>query len=414
MSTVYLGDCVAWLQTLEPCSVDAIVCDPPYGLGFMGKKWDALPPGPAWAAACLRVLKPGAHLIAFGGTRTVHRLACALEDEGFDIRDTIAWHYLSGFPKSHDVSKALDAAAGAERAVVGLRATGKGNGGTGLDFLTGAKAPIVAVTAPATETAQRFDGWGTALKPSIEPAILARKPPGGTIAACVLQHGTGGLNIDATRYAPGDRSWTGPNDAAPSLHGRRGDASGGIYGVIGADAPRQTRGQQLGRWPANIYRCPKPSVRERERGCDALPLASAAQLVDRKAGSAGMENPRAGAGGTSKGRRNTHPTQKPVRLMRWLCRLVCPPGGLVVDPFTGSGTTGIAAALEGFRFAGAEMHEPYHRIATTRIRHALEHPEAWADTAIPRAEAPPADEPEPPEVVDVDELPPLLALMGLG
>lgn len=220
---VYTADCLEIMAVLQPNSVDAIVTDPPYGLspdgrartwdditdgrargGFMGKAWDASVPGVTWARQCLRVLKPGGHIVAFGGTRTIHRLACAIEDAGLEVRDTICWQFYSGFPKSLDVSKAIDKAAGADREVVGSR---KSSGGR-----TGSTASVgghlieagreIDITAPSTDDAKRWQGWGTALKPSFEPAILARKPLIGTVAANVLAHGTGALNIDACRYAP--------------------------------------------------------------------------------------------------------------------------------------------------------------------------------------------------------------------
>jgi DNA modification methylase len=464
---VHLGDCVEWLQSLAPNSVDAIVTDPPYGLGFMGKAWDALPPGREWAEACLRVLKPGGHLVAFGGTRTVHRLTVAIEDAGFEIRDSIGWVYYSGFPKSLDVSKALDfrrddtlevrvvcrwlraridehptetvktiaarfgvhtrmvdhwAARDSDsqpslptmeqwaalRDVLGFGgdmdarvAELSARKGTAenerpdretapLDGVTtygGGRRTVVSVGSPVTPDAERWSGWGTALKPAIEPAVLARKPLDGTVASNVLRWGTGALNIDACRFAPGDPAWVGPDDGTlPTQHG----AAGGENGLLGTSTfrihdrpPGQTAGQLHGRWPANVYYCPKAPRKERERGCDGLPTRSGAEAVDREEDSAGTRSPRAGAGRTASSVRNHHPTVKPVRLMRWLIRLVTPPGGLVLDPFLGSGTTGIAALLEGVRFAGAEREAEYHAIAQARMDHALRHPEQWADGARP-------------------------------
>lgn len=427
---VHLGDCVAWLLSLPEASVDAIVCDPPYGLspdgrartwddvaegrargGFMGRAWDAACPGRTWAEACLRALKPGGHLVAFGATRTVHRLACAVEDVGFELRDSIGWVYYSGFPKSLDVSKAIDAVAGADREVVGLsphaanRTADMGYGGG-----VAGEGPRL-LTAPATDDARRWAGWGTALKPALEPAVLARKPLVGTVAANILGHGTGALHIDACRLAPGDVAWVGPDDGeAPTQHGGRpsGVSSGTgaeIYGLRGAMPPGQSDGQRLGRFPANLYYCPKAPRLERERGCDDLPARSGAEAVDREEGSAGTHSPRAGAGRTAEKVRNHHPTVKPVRLMRWLCRLVTPPGGLVVDPFTGSGTTGAAAMLEGLRFMGAEMEPDYHAIATARIAHAARWPASWADTT-------PGADVAPDEAVEVAEKAGQMGLFG--
>ena len=209
-ASVIVGDCIEAMRAMPENSIDAIVTDPPYGLGFMGKAWDALPPGKPWADECLRVLKPGGHLVAFGGTRTVHRLTCAIEDAGFEIRDMGVWCYWQGFPKSLDVSKAIDAAAGAEREVVGQGVSGRTSIMGGLQGVSG--EPGHTITAPATPAARTWQGYGTALKPAHEPWVLARKPLSGTVAANVLEWGTGALNIDGCRYAYGDPAWPGPQD----------------------------------------------------------------------------------------------------------------------------------------------------------------------------------------------------------
>tara|TARA_R110002110_G_scaffold200927_1_gene411673 strand:+ start:6022 stop:7248 length:1227 start_codon:yes stop_codon:yes gene_type:complete len=392
------GDCLEAMAAMEPCSVDAIVCDPPYGLspdgkartwdditdgrtrgGFMGKAWDAAVPGVTWALACLRVLKPGGHLVAFGGTRTIHRLACAIEDAGLEVRDTIAWQYWSGFPKSLDVSKAIDKAAGADREVVGNGTFASRRPRPTADTnIPGAKYGFAeghTITAPATDDAKRWQGWGTALKPSFEPAILARKPLDGTVAANVLRWGTGALNIDGCRYAYGDPAWPGPqdrDDTARPVYGhrglpgdQRGAAAAGMFGP--AARPGMYGGHDLGRWPANVYACPKASRSEREAGCRHLPARSGADAVERVEGSAGMDNPRAGAGRTADEVRNYHPTVKPAALMAWLCRLVTPPGGVILDPFCGSGTTGLGALRGGFDFIGVELDPEYAKIARARI-----------------------------------------------
>lgn len=402
--SVHLGPCLDLLRSLPDASVDAVVTDPPYGLGrpppprevmaawlagqeyrprgggFMGAEWDSFVPGPETWTECYRVLKPGGHLVAFAGTRTVDWMALSVRLGGFEVRDMIGWTYFSGFPKSLDVSKAIDAAAGVEREVVGERYTAKGAGGSGSDFLTvNSRAPWVPITAPATPDARRWSGWGTALKPSVEPAVLARKPLDGTVAQTVLRHGTGALNIDGCRFAPGDSAWVGPDEV---IETKWGGTQAESIGYGGTDPTGyQTQRHDAGRWPANLYACPKASRAERERGCDGLPARSGAEAVQREEGSAGAQSPRAGAGRVAAEVRNAHPTVKPVRLMRWLCCLVCPPGGLVLDPFSGSGTTGVAAALEGFRFVGAELSPDYHRIAAARIDHARRYPESWADTA---------------------------------
>ena len=376
-ATLYRGDCLDVLAAMEPESVDAIVCDPPYGLGFMGKQWDALPPGEDWARLCFRVLKPGGHLVAFGGTRTVHRLTTAIEDGGFEIRDTVSWLYWSGFPKSLDVSKAIDRAAGAEREVVGTKkgkrgADGSGHEGSMPGKATGVKQVEcdVQITAPATEDARTWQGFGTALKPSAEPAVLARKPFKGTVAGCVLEHGTGALNIDGCRYAYGDEAWPGP----------QGDnLNGGTYSSAAQKLARtsQVPGNGIGefvdpggRWPANIYAHPKASRSEREAGCERLPGRTGAEATDRTEGSAGMDNPRAGAGRTAERVKNHHPTVKPIGVMRWLVKLTGGQrGSVILDPFMGSGTTGCAAVLEGFEFIGIEREPEYMDICEARIKH---------------------------------------------
>lgn len=395
---VHAGDCLEWLRSLAPASVDAVVCDPPYGLGFMGRAWDALPPGRNWAEACLRVLKPGGHLLAAGGTRTVHRLAVALEDAGFEIRDMVGWVYYSGFPKSLDVSKAIDAAAGATREVVGTHRRHGGGRHTPVPDSDPGCVPLgrlgtgsaLPLTAPATPDAVRWAGWGTALKPAIEPFILARKPLEGTVAANLLAHGVGALNIDGCRFAPGDPAWVGPQHEVPD---GKMPTPNRVLGNFGGNAGAPWVAAEGGRFPANLYYCPKAPRKERERGCAVLPARTGAEAVDRTEGTAGVANPRAGAGRTAAAVRNHHPTVKPVRLMRWLVRLVTPPGGIVIDPFLGSGTTGVAALLEGFDFAGCEREPDFVAISEARMAHAAEHPDEWASTATGVAARPGASGP---------------------
>src|ERR1019366_3729378 len=251
--TLWHGDCLEVMREYASETVDAVVTDPPYGLGFMGKQWDDLPPGLPWAQECLRVLKPGGHLLAFGGTRTSHRLACAVEDAGFEIRDSITWLYGSGFPKSLDVSKAVDKAAGAEREVTGTRTVSRDLARNGVkgDLLISpgaVHATDISVTAPATDAAKQWDGWGTALKPAHEPIVVARKPLGGTVAANVLAHGTGALNIDGCRvgYEPADLA---------TRTARTGSHAGEAYGHTGT--VRYSGGEvaapnDAGRWAPNV------------------------------------------------------------------------------------------------------------------------------------------------------------------
>jgi DNA modification methylase len=402
------GDCLVTLKTIPDNSVDSVVCDPPYHLqsivqrygkegsapaqegtdglykrsskGFMGKTWDggdiAFRPD-VWRE-CLRVLKPGGHLIAFGGTRTIHRITCAIEDAGFEIRDQLGWIYYSGFPKSHCISKGIDRYLGADREVIGNKRSGI-ESGSSYGKIVGSPNPdtnIVSVTAPATPQAKQWDGWGTALKPAQEPACLARKPISEkSIAANVLRWGTGGLNIDACRFAYGDPCWVGPSDEWGGFkHNGRQNGSGATLTTIARFGIQDQH--NLGRWPANIYACPKPSRTEKEAGLQHLDPIAGHDAVSRTEGSAGLDNPRAGAGRTANEIRNTHPTVKPTNLFRWLCRLVTPPGGTVLDPFLGSGTTAVSAILEGFDAVGCELTEEYHPIIEGRIVQAYK---SWRD-----------------------------------
>lgn len=366
MIELHLGDCLEILSSMPEMSVDAIVTDPPYGLSFMGKKWDYDVPDEVVWRECLRVLKPGGHLLCFAGTRTQHRMAVRIEDAGFEIRDMIAWVYGSGFPKSHDVSKAIDKAAGAEREVVGVAGkSGSIRNNMASDFASGEYMS----TAPSTPEAQQWDGWGTALKPAMEMITVARKPLIGTVAENVLRYGTGAINVDGCRV--------GDEVLQPSVRGV--SKIGTFEGADGNVTPAR-----VGRFPANLihdgseevtdllgsaarfFYCAKASKADREEGCEGLQERSAGECVDRVEGSAGMESPRAGAGRTS-GSRNFHPTVKPTDLMRYLCRLITPPGGIVLDPFMGSGSTGKAAVLEGFNFIGIERELEYIEIARARI-----------------------------------------------
>ena len=419
---LYQGDCLEILPTLAAESVDSVICDPPYGLGFMGRDWDHGVPGEHFWREALRVAKPGAHLLAFGGTRTFHRLAVAIEDAGWEIRDTIMWVYGSGFPKSLDVSKMIDKAAGAVREVVGQNAYaarrprkeyehqqkwGSTLGGADTANIT---APA---TAAATAAAAQWDGWGTALKPAWEPIIVARKPLIGTVAENVLQYGTGGINIDGCRVEA---------EVRPALEytGRTGN----VFGA-GLEGSRAIGTTTLGRWPANVIHdgsdevlagFPQAGGGFGVRGSDAgnvmygggkgLNRPSTGQVVgygdtgsasrffytakaskaDRDEGCEGMENKpsymvengskTASTNGVRHDRttmqRNNHPTVKPTELMRYLCKLVTPPGGIVLDPFMGSGSTGRAAVLEGFNFIGIDLHAEYVAIAQARIEQAAQ------------------------------------------
>ena len=467
-TTIHLGDCRQIIATLPDCSVDSIVTDPPYELGFMGKKWDNS--GIAYNVQlwteCLRVLKPGGHLLAFGGTRTYHRMACAIEDAGFEIRDSIHWLYGSGFPKSHDVSKGIDKQrhdrddiykvtawirkardeAGvtncdlakpfgytpqmadhwttnksqpsvptldqvpplldvlgmtvddvpddirrllwdlngkkgqpgenwARREVLGTATKGSSplpNNHNG-HWQDGQKDGTFDITAPATDAAKQWAGWGTALKPAHEPIVVARKPLVGTVAANVQQHNTGALNIDGARV-----SYQSDADLQTTQQKNPGTDDVVTSGVYGADRPQQSV-NAAGRWPANVitdgsidaewvryFYVAKPSKRERNAGLDELPKV--------KGGSMNGAESRPGKPTNHPIRENFHPTVKPLALMRYLVRLVTPPGGTVLEPFAGSGTTLAAAILEGFDAIGCELTDDYLPIIQGRI--------AWAEKEI--------------------------------
>ena len=386
------GDCLDVLRIMPADSIDAIVTDPPYGLAFMGKKWDYDVPSVEIWVECLRVLKPGGHLLAFAGTRTQHRMAVRIEDAGFEIRDMIAWIYGSGFPKSLDVSKAIDKAAGAEREVVGRRNDGRyaygfseeakrAQGGTAHEYSAGWVGDPTVITAPATDAARQWQGWGTALKPSLEPVTVARKPLIGTVAENVLAHGTGALNIDGCRV----EGMAQPFVNGTARHGGQFAGGGENSSVRGVWEP-----STAGRWPANLIhdgseevlagfplapgQMAKASTSDTQRAGQntygAMTRGSNGQEPRRDAGSAARFFYCAKASKSDRGEDNNHPTVKPTDLMRYLCRLVTPSGGTVLDPFMGSGSTGKAAVLEGFRFIGIERDVAYIEIARARIARA--------------------------------------------
>ena len=370
--TLLKGNCLEKLKEIPDNSIDSIVTDPPYEIGFMGKGWDDS--GIAFNVElwkeCYRVLKHGGHMVAFSATRTVHRMAVAIEDAQFELRDTVAWCYFSGFPKSHDVSKNIDKHLGAEREVVGEKDVTRDISSGSWADLHGKKnnATTVNITKPATPQAAQWEGWGTALKPSYEPAILARKPleKGLSVAENVLKHGTGAINIDACRFAYGDPAWVGPNEGLGGWQGANGFTNtheASKHGGLGSGDPRPV----AGRWPANIYQCPKASRSEREAGLEHLQGKSGAEAVDRNEGTVALDSSRTGAGRTADHVKNFHPTVKPIGVMRWLCRLITPPNGTVLDPFLGSGTTAVSACLEGFDAIGCEMTEEYYPIIEGRI-----------------------------------------------
>lgn len=494
---LFCGDNLDVMPTLEANSIDTVITDPPYGLEFMGKEWDHGVPGVAYWKECLRVAKPGAALCAFGGTRTHHRLMCAIEDAGWEIRDVLMWVYGSGFPKSHDISKAIDKAAGAEREVVGPghrhngRAFGSGQGDADYGTFAGG---VPSITAPATPAAALWDGWGTALKPAYEPIIVAMKPREGTFANNALEWGVAGINVDGCRVQLMD----GDSDMLKAKAHK--DGHGHKLGGYDGGWKRQQDTVPSGRWPANLVlshtlECRQVGVRKVKshnpdnkvvEGEDTTPNAYGdykaraltyhadpdgtetvpawecapgcpvamldAQSGEGQAGAypAKRNKPQAvncygeysginltgerieyDTGGASRffecfsgsgavvgtqgkqarspepdhnsGNRvqiptaprffycakasrrertcggtieNGHPTIKPLELMRWLCRLTSTPtGGVVLDPFMGSGTTGMAAILEGREFIGIELERESFEIAQARV--------AWAREQVP-------------------------------
>lgn len=406
---LYLGDSMKVLRELPESSIDSVVTDPPYHLtsivkrfgsanaapaqhgtdgafarasrGFMGKEWDGgdIAFRAEFWAEVLRVLKPGGH-----------RMACAIEDAGFEIRDSLQWVYGSGFPKSHNVSKGIDKSAGAERAKVRIPAddlknppnlvggVGKGDDRPWRQEALERGYHEVDSDDPATEDAALWNGWGSALKPAHEPIALARKPLGGSIAANVLEHGTGALNIDGCRVGEdGGAKWKEQGDKGDAGQFGGGIKDGGIDFVPG-----------LGRWPSNVlidgsdevtrllpgdaasfFYCPKASKEDKEEGLSDFEEKESADYDKRPSGDfakrLNRERPEVM-------RRNTHPTVKPVDLMRYLCRLITPPGGVILDPFMGSGSTGKAAMLEFFEFVGIDLTPEYYRIAEARIKAAAE------------------------------------------
>ena len=377
------------LKTLPDNSVDSVVTDPPYGLSFMNKKWDYDVPSVELWKEVYRVLKHGGHVLSFGGTRTYHRMVVNMEDAGFEIRDQIMWLYGSGFPKSHNISKAIDKIQGAEREVLGVsknwRNSKRDREKFGKMEVRGKNAGLI--TASVTEQAKKWEGWGTALKPANEPICLARKPLSEkSIAENVLKHGTGGINIDGCRVELHD----GDDERLGGKGSWKTDKSGkNVYngGYIGDEI----KSSSLGRFPANIIldeeagklldeqsgilnkqaKCKtdnKSGWQNQYVGGDKVNPIERKLYLDN--GGASRFFYCAKASKTDRGLGNNHPTVKPTDLMRYLCRLITPTNGIVLDPFMGSGSTGKGAILEGFDFIGMELDPEYVEIAKARIEHA--------------------------------------------
>lgn len=389
---ILVGDCREGMARLDAETVDAVVTDPPYELGFMGAKWDAS--GIAyqvdvWREAW-RVAKPGAWLVAFGASRNYHRMAVAIEDAGWEIRDSLMWLYSSGFPKSVQAGAAVDRKLGATRKVVGYRMGIRGAEGTGYENAMPAKIPGVPtvqvqipITAPATDEAAQWEGWGTALKPAHEPIVLARKPMSGTLADNLLRHGTGAINVDACRVDMGEEYDPTKIQRQRSKGTNAIGSAFGAGGLVGKEIPTYHEG---GRWPANVLHDGSPDVLGVLGDAASCFFSAKAQAEDRDQGLEGWRKERTGAMSATRDgsmltgsgnertttRANIHPTVKPTDLMRYLVRLVTPPGGLVLDPFTGSGSTGKAATLEGARFVGTELDPAFAEIAAARIAWAVD------------------------------------------
>jgi len=384
---LYKGDCLDILKTMPNDSVDSIVTDPPYGLSFMSKKWDYDVPSVAIWEETLRVLKPGGHLLSFSGTRTYHRMVVAIEDAGFEIRDQIGWLYGSGFPKSLDISKAIDKAAGVQRTefigpkpdhedfITRTDAHSAGGRSDGWDrpWREDPEAVLRShmQSKPVTNEAAKWQGWGTALKPAWEPIVMARKPLLiGTIAENVLAYGTGAINIDECRVETVENL----NGGAYSSNGSRSALSGDsrIGAAQGMFQPGKTAEEEyvqpIGRWPANVIHDGSDEVME----AFAAFGESTSGAMKRVVGAYGDSGTAARffyAAKASKAERNgsKHPTIKPVSLMRYLCRLVTPKGGTVLDPFAGSGTTGQAACEEGFDAILIEREAEYCEDIRSRL-----------------------------------------------
>ena len=389
------GDCLEQMKTLDDNSVDSIVSDPPYGISFMAKKWDYdVPSVEVWEEA-MRVLKPGGHALIACGTRTQHRMVVNIEDAGFEIRDVVSWIYGSGFPKSLNISKAIDKAAGKVGPIIGKNPAFRENQ-LKHDAQWETAIRPEHKRGPATDAAKQWDGWGTALKPSSEFFTLCRKPLSEkTIAANVLKWGTGGINIDGCRVETGEncsRKKSLVKDTAAGFGkgvamGGNGHDAGrfpanlihdGSQEVLelfpetksGATTNKQTASSMFGKRTmkaqggsqgsaARFFYCAKASKKDRDEGMEGF---DGVKTNDGRK----VDADNAFQRGASV-RKNSHPTVKPTALMAYLCRLITPTGGVVLDPYMGSGSTGKAAVREGFSFVGCELDKDYFDIATARV-----------------------------------------------
>ena len=426
--TLHAGDCRDVMRDYPADHFDSIVSDPPYGLSFMGKGWDRGVPGEEFWREALRVAKPGAHLLAFGGSRTFHRLTVAIEDAGWEIRDVVCWLYGSGFPKSLDVSKAIDRVNGEtdrlHRFTAWMRTTGVTarqidavtQTNMGSHYLTAGTQPAIP-TAALWQRLRPLCGDVPAWVDALVERIAAEREVIGTKSGNLLAVAPGQANdrgatlLDLTAPATADaQQWAGWGTALkpawePVIVARKplvGTVAANVTrygtGAINIDGCRV--GDETGRWPANVmhdgsdevvagfpadegrfFYCAKASRTDREEGCDHLPARTGAEAVERDDDTAGLQSPRAGAGRTADTVRNFHPTVKPTDLMRYLARLVTPPDGLLLDPFMGSGSTGKGALLEGFRFVGIDLDPAHVAIAEARCQFAVDYVDAEAAAA---------------------------------
>lgn len=388
---LYNGNCLTELQKIADNTIDSVVTDPPYELGFMGKSWDAS--GIAFNVEvwreCLRVLKPGGHILAFGGTRTYHRMTVAIEDAGFEIRDCIAWMYGSGFPKSHNIALAIDKAEGAtghRGKAINIKGAGDRKDIQGIEKQAqNSEFYHKPYNEPISDNAKDWNGWGTALKPAFEPIVMGRKPFKGTVKDNVLEWGVGGLNIDESRIGESGARNNG------NKNGTKGSNSIGYY------KPTEKVDYGIGRWPANV-------MLDEEAGkiLDEQSGKLNKQAKCKTDNKSGWQNEYVGGNGVNAVERklyldeggasrffycpkaskkdrgdNTHPTVKPTTLMEYLIKLVTPKGGKVLDPFMGSGSTGKGAVLNDYSFVGIELSPEYFAIAESRINAVKDKTKFW-------------------------------------
>ena len=381
LNKIYNMDCMEGMKLIDDNSIDSIVTDPPYELGFMDNKWDST--GIAynvelWQEA-LRVLKPGGHLLAFGGTRTYHRMVCAIEDAGFEIRDQMQWIYGSGFPKSHDISKAIDKKLGAEREVVGsrikkagdMRSNSYGKGGNYDDI-------EINITSPSSDEAKQWDGWGTALKPANEPIVLAIKPISEkTIAENVMKWGTGGLNIDDCRIPTNDKlerkQGSNKNTSTPNAPNNGWISEPQLVGRFPANVILDEEAGKMLDEQSGILKSGggnKANKKPLARKSQVIPTKDIGEIWEQNSGGASRFFYCAKASKKERGEGNNHPTVKPVSLIKYLVTLVTPPDGVCLDPFMGSGTTAVACIKANRDFIGFELDPTYYAIAEERIKKA--------------------------------------------